>query len=618
MALAKASVNVGNLYERNPELAGQSVKNGQFTITYDKDGYAVSGVKDGGASATSTIKTTHANDSVYHQQAYQAAQQGNWDQVGNIMNQYSQQYGQTGEQGVLDLKAANDYMAELQNEFMYNANNYYQGLYDKAYGEGAWDGGTGTGKPVFNAYSDNLLYQAALAASGGANGVAGGVSSVGSNGSASVAAANPYAGTNYHQDAINAAAAGDWAAVLAALRQRDEKTMNTGENYGRSSSDIYQELLNLYGGNRTTTTSGFTYEDAPEYYDDYQVQIDAALEQLLNRDAFSYNAATDPLYQQYQQMYEREGERAMRNTLGEVAARTGGMASTYATTAAQQANQYYLQQLADKIPELHQLAYQMYLDDINLQVQDLGLLQGASQDAYNRYRDTMADWYANRDFAYGAYRDDIADTQWQTQFDYNAERDALADSRYDTEWEYQLSRDQLADQRYDTEWAYQVAQDKAAASRSSSSGSSGGSSSSSSGNLDGLLQAMYKSGDPEAYMRTNYDKYGFSRSDFEFIESRYGQRYVNGGNDGVGSTPTTIGASLNNEDYNFTTYESAVDYLKKTVPSGASGVMTKNEWLRRKAAYQSSGVGSDEVRLNDTYADYLNDFVRYKVETSGR
>lgn len=208
--------------------------------------------------------------------------------------------------------------------------------------------------------------------------------------------------------------------------------------------------------------AGFTYGSAPTYTDQYSQRIDEMLNQILNRDAFSYNAAEDDLYQQYRDQYTREGQRAMQDTLGQVAARTGGMASSYAVSAAQQQNNYYMQQLSDKIPELYQLAYQMYLDDIDLQVQDLGLLQGASDTAYNRYRDTMADWRDDRDFAYGMYRDDIGDSQWQSSFDrdvfesdrdynYGVGRDAIEDSRYTEKWEYQLAQDALAQQNWEAE-----------------------------------------------------------------------------------------------------------------------------------------------------------------------
>lgn len=156
-----------------------------------------------------------------------------------------------------------------------------------------------------------------------------------------------------------------------------------------------------------------------EYNGKYDPQIDALLKQILNRDDFSYDPMNDPLYQQYQQQYRREGDRAMRDTLAEVAAGAGGM-NSYAITAAQQANDYYNQQMADKIPELYQLAYQMYLNDKESKVQDLGILQNMDATQYGRYRDTINDWYKDKDFAFGAYKTAVDQNNWQTNFDYNS------------------------------------------------------------------------------------------------------------------------------------------------------------------------------------------------------
>jgi hypothetical protein len=141
---------------RNESLAGQSVKQGNYTVTYNDRGYATSAVKDNGKSATSTVKTQNANASVAHQNAYQAAQRGDWDAVGNYVNEIAFA-GPKNAQGGYDFADANKYMQELQDEFKYNANDYYQGRYDSVYGQGAWDGGTGTGKPVYNEYSQSLV-----------------------------------------------------------------------------------------------------------------------------------------------------------------------------------------------------------------------------------------------------------------------------------------------------------------------------------------------------------------------------------------------------------------------------------------------------------------------------
>ena len=206
-------------------------------------------------------------------------------------------------------------------------------------------------------------------------------------------------------------------------------------------------------------TGGFEYETAPTYKDSYSARIDQLLNQILNRDDFSYNALDDPLYQQYSKQYQREGQRAMQDTLGQVSARTGGMASSYAISAAQQANNYYASQLTDKIPELYQLAYSMYLDDIDLKVQDLGLLEGASDRQYNRYRDTMSDWRDDRDFAYGLYRDDINDDRYANEWAYQVGQDAIANQQWqqnfdrgvfesDRDYDYGVGRDDIEDGRY--------------------------------------------------------------------------------------------------------------------------------------------------------------------------
>ena len=114
-------------------LFGQSVKQGNYTVTYDKNGYATKAVKDGGSSATSTKKTTNANNSAAHKEAYDAAARGDWDAVGNAVNKLSVNG---------DMKDANSYMQELQDEFKYSADDYYKGKYESVYGEGSWDGGS--------------------------------------------------------------------------------------------------------------------------------------------------------------------------------------------------------------------------------------------------------------------------------------------------------------------------------------------------------------------------------------------------------------------------------------------------------------------------------------------
>ena len=60
------------------------------------------------------------------------------------------------------------------------------------------------------------------------------------------------------------------------------------------------------------------------------------------------------------------------------------------------------------------------------------------------------------------------------------------------------------------------------------------------------------------------------------------------------------------------TYEYANAFLKKYGVSDHN-LMTKNEWARRKAAYKQTGIGGEEVSMNDSYTDYLKTSVEYAI-----
>ena len=210
-------------------------------------------------------------------------------------------------------------------------------------------------------------------------------------------------------------------------------------NYGYSGDSDGSKYIPLATGEK------FTYESAPTYTSKYSAQIDELTQALLNRDPFSYDYTQDPLYHQYAETYTREGDRAMQDTIGQVAARTGGLASSYATTAGAQANNYYMAQLSDKIPELQQLAYSMYMDEYDEQYQNIQLLMALEEGDYNKYLTLLDQYNTDRNFDYGVFSDDRA-------YDYQVGRDAIEDSRYDTEWNYQVGRDAKNDaqERIDT------------------------------------------------------------------------------------------------------------------------------------------------------------------------
>lgn len=175
----------------------------------------------------------------------------------------------------------------------------------------------------------------------------------------------------------------------------DKAPTYTG-SYDSNINDLWDQQLN-YGS--------FTYADAPTYTNRYDDTIQELIQDILNREDFSYDPATDPLYQNYRKQYTREGQRATEDALGAASAASGGLPSSYASTAAGQAGNYYAAQMTDKIPELYQLAYNQYLNDYNMQLSDLGVVQGAEQSDYDKYLNQLSQYNTDRNFDYNAWRD---------------------------------------------------------------------------------------------------------------------------------------------------------------------------------------------------------------------
>lgn len=136
-----------------------------------------------------------------------------------------------------------------------------------------------------------------------------------------------------------------------------------------------------------------------------------ALNQQLNN--YKYDPNKDNTYQQYMKSYINNGTKAMEDTLGVASARTGGLASSYALNAAQQTYNNYMQQLANKIPELEQMARNRLTEDYNRSLglsdkeraallSNIDVNRGLRQDEFSQVYQTG---YNRLKDAYGAYKD---------------------------------------------------------------------------------------------------------------------------------------------------------------------------------------------------------------------
>lgn len=180
----------------------------------------------------------------------------------------------------------------------------------------------------------------------------------------------------------------DYASVQNVVNQMLGGSYNGGANYevggGASQANPLSSLETQISATRNKILD---MGDKPTYASEYGDKIKALTASLESGDYF--NPETDKTYQQYKSDYTRLGSKAMDDTLGKVAARTGGLASSYALSAAQQTYNNYMDELASKIPELEKLARSRVQSD-------LSNYQGLENTNYRLYQDKLADYYKNR------------------------------------------------------------------------------------------------------------------------------------------------------------------------------------------------------------------------------
>ena len=162
----------------------------------------------------------------------------------------------------------------------------------------------------------------------------------------------------------------------------------------------------------------------PVYAGTYEDQLKELYDRIQNREAFDYNVNEDALYRMYKDQYTRQGRQAMKDTVGQGAALTGGYDNSYAQQVGQQTYNGYLDKLNDVVPELYNIAYGKYQDEGSKLLQQYGLIGDMRDAEYNKYKDALADW------------------NYREQTEYDRGRDALADQRYADETAY--SRQQQA------------------------------------------------------------------------------------------------------------------------------------------------------------------------------
>ena len=134
-----------------------------------------------------------------------------------------------------------------------------------------------------------------------------------------------------------------------------------------------------------TVTMPTSVGDLPTYNSEYMDQLNALARQLTSMNYDDWTKGSQ--YQALADRYGANGRMSMQDVLGQVASRTGGLASSYATTAAQQQYNQYMAQLEE-------VARQMYSQERGDLMDNANLYRNLANDEYDRYRDSLSDYNA--------------------------------------------------------------------------------------------------------------------------------------------------------------------------------------------------------------------------------
>lgn len=209
-------------------------------------------------------------------------------------------------------------------------------------------------------------------------------------------------------------------------------------------SDAVTQALNSWNSAEEKYNAYGAYEGK------YDTQIQGLIDQIANREDFSYDYSKDPLYDTYKDQYTNQARLAMKDAMGEAASLTGGYGSSAAQTVGQQQYQNTMSGLNDVALSLYDRAYQKYEDEGTALYNQLSMYNAQDQADYQKYADQLDKLYNDLQYyqsKYGTLSDE----------DYNKYLTNLEQWNSDRTYYYNKNLDEIA-----------------AAAASASSGGSGG------------------------------------------------------------------------------------------------------------------------------------------------
>lgn len=185
-------------------------------------------------------------------------------------------------------------------------------------------------------------------------------------------------------DLVTAQKNPEYGLSLLSLKQ-DELNATTAEQR-LLATEAANQLRKSYGTTSALDTQIQNVQDQigsfGSFRYDNETAYQKALKAVTDPKEFSYDMESDPQYGALRQSMLRERDRSVADTLARASAASGGVPSSYAVTAAQQAGDYYTGKLGDAGITLYQNALDKYMKERNLDMSRLEALRSDRDDDY--------------------------------------------------------------------------------------------------------------------------------------------------------------------------------------------------------------------------------------------
>lgn len=154
--------------------------------------------------------------------------------------------------------------------------------------------------------------------------------------------------------------------------------------------------------------------DRFNYFDPYQGEVEAQKKAILERDPFSYDYREDDMYKSILSQKEKEADKAYKDGYAQLSRQFDGdipvnMINKLLTTKSE-----IIDQADSYIPQLRQMAYDMYQDEGNRMLTNYNMTKQLADEDYNK-------WQSNRDFLISGNENKYNRENYNKEFDYNKE-----------------------------------------------------------------------------------------------------------------------------------------------------------------------------------------------------